>query len=111
MKDRIPKVEASISFNSTTNRLEGMKPMIVLLQNLRKKTTPYKFVDREFYEKFHEKKIMNVEDFYTDSLSHVTDSIRYEQFRKDSTTKITELYLILNQKFRNKRLKNDQELT
>ncbi len=106
MKDRIPKVEASISFNSTTNRLEGMKPMIVLLQNLRKKTTPYKFVDREFYENFT-KKIMNVEDFYTDSLSHVTDSIRYEQFRKDSTTKITELYLILNQKFRNKRLKND----
>lgn len=50
---------------------------------------------------------MNVEDFYTDSFSHVTDSIRYEQFRKDSTTKITELYLILNQKFRNKRLKND----
>jgi len=83
-----------------------MKPMIVLLQNLKKKTTPYKFVDREFYDNFT-KKIMNVEDFYTDSLSHVTDSIRYEQFRKDSTTKITELYLILNQKFRNKRLKND----
>lgn len=106
MKDRIPKVEANISFNSTTNRLEGIKPMIVLLQNLRKKTTPYKFVDTKFYESFT-KKIMNVEDFYSDSLSHVTDSIRYEQFRKDSTLKITELYLILNQKFRNKRFKND----
>ncbi|BET05653.1 hypothetical protein MASAN616_15160 [Streptococcus sp. SN-1] len=106
MKDIIPKVEANISFNSTTNRLEGIKPMIVLLQNLRKKTTPYKFVDTKFYESFT-KKIMNVEDFYSDSLSHVTDSIRYEQFHKDSTLKITELYLILNQKFRNKRFKND----
>lgn len=55
MKDRVPKVEANISFNSTTNRLEGVKPMIVLLQNLRKKTTPYKFVDREFYENFTKK--------------------------------------------------------
>lgn len=55
MKDIIPKVEANISFNSTTNRLEGIKPMIVLLQNLRKKTTPYKFVDTKFYESFTKK--------------------------------------------------------
>lgn len=98
MKERIPKVENHISFNSATNRIEGITEMIIMLQNLRKKTTPYKFLDSRFYDTLTGE-LMSLEDFYSNSLNQVNDSERFKKFEKESTDKIKGVYEILNSKF------------
>ncbi|HFU3704788.1 hypothetical protein J5O02_05465 [Streptococcus suis] len=102
MKVQIPIAESNISFDSSSNKLNGIKGIQKVLIALRKKSSPYRFLDKNFYDKFI-KVLENVEDFYIDSLNKVQDSYRYENFQNESRNKISELYSILNKKFTNKK--------
>ncbi|MFC3928731.1 hypothetical protein ACVR05_00580 [Streptococcus caprae] len=97
MQYTIPRSDSNISFNSTSSKLEGITEMTIMLHNLRKKSNSYKFTDKEFHKKVVNY-IIELENFYSDSLNTVTDSERYQKFKIDSTKQIEGLYRILNKK-------------
>lgn len=101
MKLIIPKAEAKLRFDHESNRIDGISNILSVLKNLRKKSSPYRFLDIEFYNQFT-KFIENSEEFYSNKQNTVTDYQRFESFQVESRQKITELYDILNKKFQNK---------
>ncbi len=103
MKLTIPKAEAKLRFNHDSNRIDetGIDGLLSVLKNLRKKSSPYRFLDIEFYNQFT-KFIENSEEFYSNKQNTVTDYQKFESFQVESRQKITELYDILNKKFQNK---------
>ena len=103
MKLTIPKAEAKLRFNHDSNRIDetGIDGLLSVLKNLRKKSSPYRFLDIEFYNQFT-KFIENSEEFYSNKQNTVTGYQRFESFQVESRQKITELYDILNKKFQNK---------
>lgn len=105
MKIRIPKVESSIDFDRENNKITGINEMVNLLQALRKKTTPYKYIDKIFYDKFINF-LLNTEDFYIAELNTVRDKQKFENFQNKSLEKMEALYRILNNKFQNKKIQN-----
>ena len=103
MKLTIPKAEAKLRFNHDSNRIDetGIDGLLSVLKNLRKKSSPYRFLDIEFYNQFT-KFIENSEEFYSNKQNTMTDYQKFESFQVESRQKITELYDILNKKFQNK---------
>lgn len=101
MKLIIPKAEAKLRFDHESNRIDGISNILSVLKNLRKKSSPYRFLDIEFYNQFT-KFIENSEEFYSNKQNTVTDYQKFESFQVESRQKITELYDILNKKFQNK---------
>ena len=103
MKLTIPKAEAKLRFNHDSNRIDetGIDGLLSVLKNLRKKSSPYRFLDIEFYNQFT-KFIENSEEFYSNKQNTVTDYQKFESFQVESRQKITELYDILNKNFQNK---------
>lgn len=104
MKLTIPKAEAKLRFDHNSNRIDetGIDGLLSVLKNLRKKSSPYRFLDKEFYDRFT-KFIENSEEFYSNKQNTVTDYQKFETFQVESRQKITELYDILNKKYQNKK--------
>ncbi|WP_247914191.1 hypothetical protein [Streptococcus vestibularis] len=102
MKLIIPKAEAKLRFDHESNRIDGISNILSVLKNLRKKSSPYRFLDIEFYNRFT-KFIENSEEFYSNKQNTVTDYQKFETFQVESRQKVTELYDILNKKYQNKK--------
>lgn len=102
MKLIIPKAEAKLRFDYESNRIDGISNILSVLKNLRKKSSPYRFLDIEFYNRFT-KFIENSEEFYSNKQNTVTDYQKFETFQVESRQKVTELYDILNKKYQNKK--------
>ena len=102
MKLTIPKAEARLRFDHKEDRIDGVVDILPVLKNLRKKSSPYKFIDIEFYNEFTQF-IESTEDFYADKQNTVRDIQKFESFQKESRQKISELYGILNKKHQNKK--------
>ena len=98
----IPKAEAKLRFDHESNRIDGISNILSVLKNLRKKSSPYRFLDIEFYNRFT-KFIENSEEFYSNKQNTVTDYQKFETFQVESRQKVTELYDILNKKYQNKK--------
>lgn len=102
MKLTIPKAEAKLRFDYESNRIDGISGLLSVLKNLRKKSSPYRFLDTEFYNRFT-KFIENSEEFYSNKQNTVTDYQKFESFQVESRQNITDLYDILNKKYQNKK--------
>ena len=102
MKLIIPKAEAKLRFDHESNRIDGISNILSVLKNLRKKSSPYRFLDIEFYNRFT-KFIENSEEFCSNKQNTVTDYQKFETFQVESRQKVTELYDILNKKYQNKK--------
>ncbi|HEL2460934.1 MAG: hypothetical protein MSS16_08765 [Streptococcus orisratti] len=102
MKSKIPKAEAKLRFDHNSNRIDGVSEILSVLKNLRKKSSPYKFLDTEFYNQFTQF-IENTEDFYSRKQNTVTDSQKFESFQTESRQKISQLYDLLKNKHQNKK--------
>lgn len=80
MKLIIPKAEAKLRFDHESNRIDGISNILSVLKNLRKKSSPYRFLDIEFYNRFT-KFIENSEEFYSNKQNTVTDYQKFETFK------------------------------
>ena len=102
MKQRIPIAEAHISFNTVANRVDGISEMIDVIKALRKKSSPYRFIDEKFYTDLVSC-LEEIEDFYIEATNTVRDQGRFETFQKKSRENISKIYQKLNKKFQNKK--------
>ena len=80
MKLIIPKAEAKLRFDHESNRIDGISNILSVLKNLRKKSSPYRFLDIEFYNRFT-KFIENSEEFYSNKQNTMTDYQKFETFQ------------------------------
>ena len=108
MKLTIPEAEAKLRFDHESNRIDetGINGLLSVLKNLRKISSPYRFLDIEFYNRFT-KFIENSEEFYSNKQNTVTDYQKFESFQVESRQKIADLYDILNRKYQNKKKQNN----